>query len=88
MALTKKQQLDALLQTAIDSYHADRLDHAIYQLANNARNFPRAAKLFGYLGFLYSEAGEYAKGVVAFRRTTRLSPHSEQASLGLAHWQN
>ncbi len=85
MALTKKQQLDALLQTAIDSCQADHLDHAIYQLANNARNFPRAAKLFGYLGFLYAEVGEYAKGVGAFRKATSLSPRSEQASLGLFH---
>ena len=83
--LEKKQQLDALLQTAIDSYHADRLDHAIDQLANSARNFPRAARLFGYLGFLYAEAGEHTKGAQAFRKATSLSPHSEQASLGLFH---
>jgi uncharacterized protein HemY len=73
MALTKKQQLDALLQAALDSYHADRVDQAIYQLAKNARNFPKAAKLFGYLGFLYTEAGEYAKSAQAFRKAKSLS---------------
>jgi predicted Zn-dependent protease len=85
MALTKKQQLDALLQTAIDSYHAGRLDRAIDQLAGNARKFPKAARLFGYLGFLYAEAGNDAKAVQTFRKAIGLSPHSEQASLGLFH---
>jgi lipoprotein NlpI len=51
----------------------------------NARAFPRAAKLWGYLGFLYGEAGENVKAANTFRKATALSPHSEQASLGLFH---
>jgi lipoprotein NlpI len=85
MALTKQEPLHALMQRAIDSYHAGRLGEAIAELAQNARRFPRAAKLWGYLGFLYGEAGENSKAVQAFRKTAELSPHSEQASLGLFH---
>jgi lipoprotein NlpI len=54
-------------------------------LAQRTSSFPRAAKLWGYLGFLYGEAGEHAQAVRAFRKTTTLSPHSEKASLGLFH---
>jgi Flp pilus assembly protein TadD len=85
MALTKKQQLDDLLQLAIDAYHAGRIDEAIDHLAAQASGFPKAARLWGYLGFLYVEAGEPAKAQHAFRTATRLSPRSEQASLGLFH---
>ena len=85
MALTKKQQLNDLLQAAIDSYHDGRLDVAISHLARSASAFPRAARLWGYLGFLYGEARENAKAAQAFRKVTALSPRSEQASLGLFH---
>ena len=85
MALTKKQQLDELLQSAIDAFHAGQLDSAIALLAQRANIFPKAARLWGYLGFLYGEAGQHAKAERAFRKTTVLSPHSEQASLGLFH---
>jgi predicted Zn-dependent protease len=85
MALTKKRQLDDLLQCAINAYHAGQLDTAIGHLVDRASAFPRAAKLWGYLGFLYGEAGEHAKAEHAFRKTTALSPHSEQGSLGLFH---
>ncbi len=83
--LTKKQQLNELLQTAIDSYHAGRLDEAIHCLVRNANDFPKAPRLWGYLGFLYTEAGDDSKAAHAFRKTVTLSPHSEQASLGLFH---
>jgi predicted Zn-dependent protease len=85
MALTKKQQLDELLQAAIDTYHAGQIDQAIDHLVDGASTFPKAAKLWGYLGFLYGEAGDHAKAERAFRKTTALSPHSEQGSLGLFH---
>ena len=85
MALTKKQQLDELLQSAIDNYHAGEVDQAINLLAHGTSGFPKAAKLWGYLGFLYGEAGEHGKAERAFRKTAVLSPHSEQASLGLFH---
>ena len=85
MALTKKPKLDGLLQAAIDSYHAGHLDAAINHLTSNAAEFPNAARLWGYLGFLYGEAGEDARAAHAFRKATSLSPHSEQASLGLFH---
>jgi predicted Zn-dependent protease len=85
MALTKKQKLDGLMQAAIDSYHAGRLDEAINHLVHRANDFPKAAGLWGYLGFLYSESGEDVKAAQAFRKTVSLSPHSEQASLGLFH---
>jgi len=42
MALTKKQQLAALLQSAIDSYRAGRLDQAIDRLGRDAKDFPNA----------------------------------------------
>jgi predicted Zn-dependent protease len=85
MALTKRQQLDELLQAAIDAYHAGEIDNAIGHLVDAAGSFPKAAKLWGYLGFLYGEAGEHAKAERAFRKTIALSPHSETASLGLFH---
>jgi tetratricopeptide (TPR) repeat protein len=85
MALTKKQQLNELLQAAIDSYQAGRIDAAIAHLIQNAGSFPTAAKLWGYLGFLHGEAGEHLKAARAFRRAANISPHSEQASLGLFH---
>jgi Flp pilus assembly protein TadD len=85
MALTKKQQLDELLQSAIDAFHAGQLDEAIDLLVSHASSFPKAARLWGYLGFLYGEAGEHGKAARAFVKTTALSPHSEQASLGLFH---
>ncbi|MGA2583328.1 MAG: tetratricopeptide repeat protein [Tepidisphaeraceae bacterium] len=85
MALNKKQQLNGLLQAAIDSYHAGQLDEAINHLSQSASDFPKAAKLWGYLGFLYAEAGEDVKAAQAFRKAASISPHSEQASLGLFH---
>ena len=85
MALNKKQQLDALLQAPIDYYRAGLLDQAITHLVQSADDFPKAAKLWGYLGFLHGEAGDAVKAAQAFRKATGLSPHSEQASLGLFH---
>ena len=85
MALTKKQQLVTLLQSAIDYYRAGKLDQAIDRLVRNAKDFPNAARLWGYLGFLYAEAGQDAKAIGAFSKAVTLSPHSEQASLGLFH---
>jgi predicted Zn-dependent protease len=85
MASTKKEQLAALLQSAIDSYRAGRLDQAIDVLVRNAKSFPNAARLWGYLGFLYAEASHDAKAAVAFSKAVSVSPHSEQASLGLFH---
>lgn len=85
MALTKKQQLDEVLQSAIDAYHGRRPDEAIGLLVHGASGFPKAARFWGYLGFLYGVAGEHAKAERSFRKTTVLSPHSEQASLGLFH---
>jgi tetratricopeptide (TPR) repeat protein len=85
MALTKKQQLEEVLQAAIDAYDAGRVDQAVEHLAQRASSFPRAARLWGYLGFLYGEAGEHAQAVRAFRKTATISPHSEKASLGLFH---
>ncbi len=85
MALTKKQQLDELLQSAIDAFHAGQIDEAIDLIVQRASSFPKAARLWGYLGFLYGEAGKHTRAERAFRKTTALSPHSEQASLGLFH---
>jgi tetratricopeptide (TPR) repeat protein len=85
MALTKVEKLSELLQTAIDSHQAGHLDRAIELLSDRADEFPRSAKLWGYLGFLYSENGDSKQAIRAFRKTAGLSPHSEQASLGLFH---
>jgi Flp pilus assembly protein TadD len=85
MALTKKQHPDELLMTSIDAYQSGRIDEAIDHLARSSSSFPKSARLWGYLGFLYGEAGEDAKAAHAFRKAVSLSPHSEQASLGLFH---
>src|SRR5581483_802934 len=79
------QQLDELLQSAIDAYHAGQLREAIAQLADHSKRFPRSGKLWGYLGFLYSEAGDESKAIRAFRTAATLSPRSELASLSLFH---
>jgi predicted Zn-dependent protease len=84
MASTKTKQLDALLQSAIDSYRAGGVHEAIHTLAGQANVF-KAAKLWGYLGFLYTETGDDEKAVQAFRKAVALSPRSELASLGLFH---
>jgi len=84
MALNKKQQLDELLQLAIDSYHAGKVSRAIRLLVDRAGEF-KSPKLWGYLGFLYGEAGNEQKAVHAYRKATALSPRSELASLGLFH---
>jgi tetratricopeptide (TPR) repeat protein len=86
MASTKKdQRLHDLLQSSIDAYHAGSVDAAIEHLVTAARDFPKAAKLWGYLGFLYGETGQDAKAVQAFRKAAGVSPRSEAASLGLFH---
>jgi tetratricopeptide (TPR) repeat protein len=89
MALTKPQQLNELLQRAIDSYHAGHQPEAIDLLARASKQFPKSARLWGYLGFLYAESGAGPNAVKAFRKAAQISPHSEQASLGLFHslWQ-
>jgi predicted Zn-dependent protease len=85
MALTKEQKLHDMLQTAIDAYHARRIDAAIHHLSEGASAFSKSARLWGYLGFLYAEARQDGKAAQAFRKSTRLSPRSETASLGLFH---
>ncbi|HEX4125277.1 MAG TPA: hypothetical protein VHY37_11165 [Tepidisphaeraceae bacterium] len=67
------------------SCRTGRLDKAIDHLAQQAPNFPKAPSLWGYLGLVYNEAGDQPKAQHAFRIAARLSPHSEQASLGLFH---
>jgi len=85
MALNKTEQLNETLQQAIGSYHAGQLTQAIAQLEGDSKRFPKSPKLWGYLGFLYSERGAETKAIRAFRNALRLSPRSEQASLGLFH---
>ena len=58
MALTKRAQLVEVLQAAIDLYQIGKLGDAINHLADHASTFPKAAKLWGYLGFLYGEDGD------------------------------
>jgi Flp pilus assembly protein TadD len=85
MALTKKQKLDELLQGAIDAYQAGRIAEAVDRLVRTSGDFPKAPRLWGYLGFLYGEVGNDPGAVHAFRKCVALSPRSEQASLGLFH---
>jgi predicted Zn-dependent protease len=84
-SIRKDQWLHDVLQSSIDAYHAGRVDEAIAHLVAAGRDFPKASKLWGYFGFLHSEAGQDAKAVQAFRKATTLSPRSEAASLGLFH---
>ncbi len=85
MASTKAEKLETVLQAAIDDYHAGRLAQAIHGLAEQANAFPRAPRLWGYLGFLHGENGDPKNAARAYRRTTELSPRSELASVGLFH---
>ena len=85
MASTKAQKLDALLQLAVDDDQAGRLPQAIDRLAEQADAFPKAPRLWGYLGFLHGENGDPKSAARAYRRTTEPSPRSELASVGLFH---
>ncbi len=85
MASTKQLNLDKELQQAIDLYHARRPGKAISRLRRISVTFPREARLWGYLGFLHKQQGEFAAAIRCFRRAVALSPHSEKASLGLFH---
>ena len=85
MTSTGSLQLNGLLQRAIDAFHAGQVQQAIELLTTHAGEFSDAPRLWGYLGFLYGEAGDDGKAARALRRATLLSPHSERASLGLFH---
>ena len=85
MASKRVQKLDALLQLAIDDYHVGRLPQAIDRLAEQADAFPKAPRLWGYLGLLHGENGDLKNAARAYRRTTELSPRSQLASVGLFH---
>jgi uncharacterized protein HemY len=84
MTSRNKKQIDALLRSAIDSYHAGTISQAIKVLADRANQL-NSPKVWGYLGFLYTESGDHAKAVQVLRKAVRLSPRSEPASVGLFH---
>jgi Tfp pilus assembly protein PilF len=79
-----KQQVDAILKSAIESYQGGKVSRAIDLLADRATGF-KSPKVWGYLGFLYTEARNDEKAVHAFRKAIALAPRSEMASLGLFH---
>jgi predicted Zn-dependent protease len=58
---------------------------AIKVLQPLASAHSKSVPLLGYLGGLYYMRKDYAKAVPLFRRTVKLSPDSELASLGLFH---
>ena len=84
MTSTERQELDAVLQSAINAYHAGKVSQAINVLTRRSNDF-KAGKLWGYLGFLYTETRNDRKAAAAFRKAVALSPRSELASLGLFH---
>src|SRR5207248_2753118 len=83
MASNKTNDLDAILQRAINLYHAGRIADAASLLRSASTRFAHSAKLWGYLGFLQKERGSVNDAVTSFRKATRISPASETASLGL-----
>src|SRR5438128_2062906 len=83
MPSNKKNELDDLLQQAIDLYRAGKVDAAATLLQSSASRFSDSARLWGYFGFLQRERGSFKAAVSCFRNAVRAAPYSEKASLGL-----
>ncbi len=74
---------NAGLQKAIDLFHAGQLNLALSVTRKLSKAQPDSPKVWAYLGLLNHELGRYRAAAESFRNVTRLSPHSEKASLGL-----
>jgi tetratricopeptide (TPR) repeat protein len=83
MTSTNRLDLETGLQSAIDLYQNNGTADAIRTLTRLARRFPASGRLWGYLGFLYTELNDPSRAARCFRKAIELSPKSERASLGL-----
>jgi predicted Zn-dependent protease len=82
-------EMDRRLSEAIRENRAGRRSRALTLLVSLAAAYPKSAAVVGYLAGIYFESKQYALAEKSFRKTSRLSPKSELASLGLFHslWQ-
>jgi tetratricopeptide (TPR) repeat protein len=81
-----KAELDQYLEDAIRLKNRKEFQAAVDVLRKAVKKYPQSAAAQGLLGSIYLyELDNAKKAVTCFRKTARLSPHSESASLGLFH---
>ena len=78
-------QLRAAVDTALKLGRAGRHREGTAALIPLARAHPQSGAIRGVLGKLFYESGDYRASAQWFRQTTRVTPTSELASLGLFH---
>lgn len=85
MKTSTKSEMDRRLNAAIQENRAGRHAQALAILVPLSAEYPKSAAVIGYLAGVYFGLKDYVKAEKSFRKTTRLSPKSELASLGLFH---
>jgi predicted Zn-dependent protease len=73
------------LDRAIKLSRQGKFRQAVQILEPLSQHHSKSAAVFGALGGAYFELGNMAKAAEAFRRSVKLNPKSELASLGLFH---
>ncbi len=80
-----KKLLEERYNKSIALWRAGLLGEAIEGLLELSQTHPKLATIFGVMGAIHREAGDWDKAVECFQRTVQLSPKSELASRGLFH---
>jgi tetratricopeptide (TPR) repeat protein len=79
-------RLHSLLQEAIDLKNQQDYAGAVRVLSALVRQYPKCAPAHGLLGSLYLlKLQQVKKAIACFKKTIKLAPKSEMASLGLFH---
>ena len=85
MPSNDKLIVDALMNQAMSLTKKKQFADAVRLLHETARRFPTSAAVWGLLGSAEFQCANWLAAARAFRQTTKLSPMSEMASLGLFH---